>query len=309
MEREQAVEQAGEIAPLELTVAAVARRIGVAPATLRTWDRRYGLGPTAHEAGSHRRYTEEDLARLTQMRFLITSGYAPGLAAAQALKYIPEASSSDTAITTVVRDESELVALLMRASNAMDRALVEDQIAQAIDRDGVAATWSNVLVPLLREVGEDWAKSGKGIEIEHMLSGIIARALAEASIKVTKPVNSTPVLLACVGEEIHSLAIHALAACLAEDSIQVQYLGARTPQSAINETVRRSQPPAVFLWAQLSANAHRGFIDEIPAVRPAPRVVLGGPGWSEVNCEKAYVAHDLASARQEIARAVGILSH
>ena len=26
-----------------LTVAAVARRLGVAPATLRTWDRRYGL--------------------------------------------------------------------------------------------------------------------------------------------------------------------------------------------------------------------------------------------------------------------------
>ena len=31
-----------------LTVAAVARRLGVAPATLRTWDRRYGLGPTEH---------------------------------------------------------------------------------------------------------------------------------------------------------------------------------------------------------------------------------------------------------------------
>ena len=39
-----------------LTVAAVARRLGVAPATLRTWDRRYGLGPSSHEAGEHRRY-------------------------------------------------------------------------------------------------------------------------------------------------------------------------------------------------------------------------------------------------------------
>ncbi|MGI9196332.1 MAG: MerR family transcriptional regulator, partial [Candidatus Nanopelagicales bacterium] len=41
--------------PLGLTVAAVARRLGVAPATLRTWDRRYGVGPTEHAAGSHRR--------------------------------------------------------------------------------------------------------------------------------------------------------------------------------------------------------------------------------------------------------------
>jgi DNA-binding transcriptional MerR regulator len=44
------------VAP-RLSVAAVARRLGVAPATLRTWDRRYGLGPSEHEAGAHRRYT------------------------------------------------------------------------------------------------------------------------------------------------------------------------------------------------------------------------------------------------------------
>ncbi|WP_418607771.1 MerR family transcriptional regulator [Georgenia sp. SUBG003] len=36
-----------------LTVAAVAGRLGVAASTLRTWDRRYGLGPSAHEAGAH----------------------------------------------------------------------------------------------------------------------------------------------------------------------------------------------------------------------------------------------------------------
>ena len=60
-----------------LTVAAVARRIGVAPATLRTWDRRYGLGPSVHEAGEHRRYCPSDLAQLTLMRRLIISGVAP----------------------------------------------------------------------------------------------------------------------------------------------------------------------------------------------------------------------------------------
>src|SRR5215203_2780333 len=51
-----------------LTVAAVARRLGVAPATLRTWDRRYGLGPTLHTAGAHRRYSRADAARLAVER-------------------------------------------------------------------------------------------------------------------------------------------------------------------------------------------------------------------------------------------------
>ena len=60
-----------------LTVAAVARRLGVAPATLRTWDRRYGLGPSQHPAGSHRRYGTDDLARLIVMRRLTIDGVAP----------------------------------------------------------------------------------------------------------------------------------------------------------------------------------------------------------------------------------------
>ena len=68
-----------------LAVSAVARRLGVAPATLRTWDRRYGLGPSTRTTGSHRRYGVEDVARLDLMRRLVNSGVAPGDAARAAL--------------------------------------------------------------------------------------------------------------------------------------------------------------------------------------------------------------------------------
>jgi transposase-like protein len=68
-----------------LTVAAVARRLGVAPPTLRTWDRRYGLGPSAHTAGAHRRYSPADVARLMVMRRLTLEGVAPVDAAKIAL--------------------------------------------------------------------------------------------------------------------------------------------------------------------------------------------------------------------------------
>ena len=60
-----------------LAVAAVARRLGVAPATLRTWDRRYGLGPSEHSAGAHRRYSATDVERLLVMRRLTLDGVAP----------------------------------------------------------------------------------------------------------------------------------------------------------------------------------------------------------------------------------------
>src|SRR3712207_8530738 len=69
-----------------LSVAAVARRLGVAPSTLRTWDRRYGLGPRGHTTGRHRRYSPEDVARLELMQRALLRGASPAEAAEYALK-------------------------------------------------------------------------------------------------------------------------------------------------------------------------------------------------------------------------------
>lgn len=79
----------GELDGPILTVAAVASRLGVAPATLRTWDRRYGLGPSEHTAGAHRRYSTADLARLMSMRSLTLDGVPPADAARLAREGAP----------------------------------------------------------------------------------------------------------------------------------------------------------------------------------------------------------------------------
>ncbi|MEJ5889202.1 MerR family transcriptional regulator [Pseudokineococcus marinus] len=76
----------GAVAAPTLKVAAVARRLGVAPATLRTWARRYDLGPSAHTAGAHRQYSLEDLERLMVMRRMTLEGYSPAEAARVAVQ-------------------------------------------------------------------------------------------------------------------------------------------------------------------------------------------------------------------------------
>jgi DNA-binding transcriptional MerR regulator len=52
---------------------------------LRTWDRRYGIGPTDHTPGRHRRYSPDDLARLDLMQRALLLGATPADAAAYAL--------------------------------------------------------------------------------------------------------------------------------------------------------------------------------------------------------------------------------
>ncbi len=286
-----------------LTVAAVARRIGVAPATLRTWDRRYGLGPSLHEAGSHRRYCPADLAKLTLMRRLISTGIAPCEAAEQA-----KAHKGAVKIEKLVNNfehRQELVDALHRAASILDNSFIETVLRKDIAEHGVITTWTEVIVPLLIIVGDEWERTGAGIEVEHMLSELLKRIMREGVPEIKKPKNAQPVLLAAVGEEVHCLALHALAAALAERGIESFFLGARTPLEAIDAMVRRSAPPAIFLWAQLKLNGDEKFFREIPAIRPAPRIILGGPGWNLKDAREVTFVQDLSLACAEIEGAVG----
>ncbi|MFD3355055.1 MerR family transcriptional regulator [Streptomyces fradiae] len=69
-----------------MTTGEVARRLGVAPTTVRSWDQRYGLGPAARVGGRHRRWTAGDLARLERMCALTATGLPPAEAARLALR-------------------------------------------------------------------------------------------------------------------------------------------------------------------------------------------------------------------------------
>jgi DNA-binding transcriptional MerR regulator len=265
------------------------------------------LGPTEHSSGEHRRYSGSDIARLTLMRKLVIAGVSPAEAAQRALNFDGEISTDalTNSITSDVAVREELVETLIRAARAYDRNFIEELLRSELSARGIANTWNEVLVPLLIIIGDEWADSGTGIETEHLVSEIIKRLLQEANTSVENPINARPVLLACIGEEMHSLALYALGAVLSERKIATQFLGARTPIEAISAVVKRSAPPAIFLWAQLNKNGNHDLLAELPNIRPAPRVVLGGPGWSKNAAKSAVLVGDLIDACEEISRAVG----
>lgn len=287
-----------------LTVAAVARRLGVAPSTLRTWDRRYGLGPSEHATGAHRRYCRLDVAKLMMMRRLISTGVAPSEAAEMAKGQDNEQSYEVVSPEFETRDD--LVAAIYKAANSFDIEFIDSELRRDLAKHGVISTWTQVITPLLVLVGKIWEETGKGIEVEHLLTEMLKRILRDCVQTGKKPINARPVLLAAVGDELHCLALHALAAALAERRIESHFLGSRTPLEAISRMVTRSAPPAIFLWAQLEENAHPEFFRELPAVRPAPRIVLGGPGWDRDAYSGAVMVEDLSQACLEIERAVGV---
>ena len=166
-------EEAAETS-LGLTVAVVARRVGVAPATLRTWERRYGICPSDRSVGGHRRYCITDVARLELMRRLVLSGMPAGEAAREALKSeindvkeisLIDANTLGNKIDSLVDDlsiESEFghpgggSVLSMQGASAVARGLAKaafsldtqactQLIQNSIHARGVIWTWEKLL--------------------------------------------------------------------------------------------------------------------------------------------------------------------
>lgn len=294
-----------------LSVAAVARRLGVAPATLRTWDRRYGLGPTGHTVGRHRKYGPPDVARLELMQRALLRGASSAEAARFALDskssmthgVVPVAPSGGRGLK--MPGASRLARGLGRAAVAMDSIAVQGMLADSLASDGVVATWNEVVRPVLTAVAARWQLSGAGVEVEHLLNECVLAAFVRATPLVTVGRNHRPVLLACMPEERHNLPLYPLAAELAHRGVVVRQLGAALPMDALAAAVRRTAPSAVVLWAQLPRYADPGVITALPRTRQQVRVFVGGPGWRRgVVTAPAERVEDLAAAVDAVEAAV-----
>ncbi|MFC5057776.1 MerR family transcriptional regulator [Saccharothrix xinjiangensis] len=300
-----------------LTVAAAARRLGVAPATLRTWDRRYGLGPGDRTTGRHRKYGPLDVARLELMQQALLRGASSAEAAKYALSApVPDPGSAPSRPPDAPLSPGGGRGLGLHAANrrargvgraalAMDSAAVQSLLADAVGADGVVATWDEVVRPVLAAVTGRWEQSGAGLEVSRLLEECVRAAMVRAAPVVTEPRNHRPVLLACTPGERHDLPLHPLAAVLAQRGIGARQLGADLPLDALVAAVRRTAPAAVVLWAQLPRYADPGVVVALPRTRQQVRVFVGGPGWERgVVPQPSERIDDLASAADAVERAV-----
>jgi hypothetical protein len=288
-----------------LTVAVVARMLGIAPATLRTWDRRYGLGPSVHAAGAHRKYAPSDVARLEAVHRLVLSGVTPADAARAAVGVPPRAETGRHGGRVLpLPGADEVVRGLGRAAMALDADAVLATVGDQLKERGAVEAWEQVLVPVLVAAGARWAVTGEGVEVEHLLVDCITTALKTHAR--AQQGSHRPLLLACAPGDLHVLPLHALAAALAERGHGCRVLGASVPAPALAAAIQRTGAAAVFLWAQMDMPSHLALLNGLPVTRPVTAVVVGGPGWPVVLPERVRRADGLGTALDLMTEALPI---
>lgn len=296
---------------LSVSVAVAARRLGIAPATLRTWDRRYGVGPSQRDGGTHRRYSPSDLARLDYMSALIRSGNSPAESAAESLRLSFDEDSRVHPVIEAPKVPSgrsgggNVVATpgcdrrargLAKSTSALDQVACASIIAESLNEIGVIPTWNELLLPILKSIGEMWELRQCGIEVEHILSTAIQSEFSRFAHQATGDTSRAMVVLGSMGADAHQLPLWAVGAGLAEQGIRFVHLGAGMPLDSLGDVITRTGPRAVFLWSQMTDTSDSSLLAKLPSVRPNPRVVIGGPGWVNEPPRGVHVANDLKTA-------------
>lgn len=262
------------------SVGALSEQLGIAAPTLRTWERRYGIGPSFRTAGGHRRYTITDADRVAVLAKFIAEGLPARDAAARAARLPAHelAALAGTGPGGSAFSTREFGVLgLLAATRELDGPRIQEVALAAIDRFGVIDAWDDVLAPALIEIGAQWADGRLGVEAEHLVSSRLLTAL-RVSASQAPVASETRVVLASTQDEQHKLPVVALDAALAHQSIAAAELGSRLPLDSLTAFVDATEVDVVFLWSSVG-NTTPDSLRQIEALRTRATVLLGGPGW------------------------------
>lgn len=312
-----------------LPVAAVARRLGVAAGTLRTWDRRYGLGASEHRAGAHRRYDRADLERLVVMRRLTLEGVSPADAARAALassddvkpswsdraddipgaRPVPREKQPSQAVeppsaaaTDADRDERLVPELpwgqsFDRSAVTLDPQQTTTLVTEAFDQRGLVQGWEQIIGPTVHALSRRWATCGPGYDAELMLTSAVLSALRDRTVPDPSP--DATVLLAPAEDERDTLALHVLAAELAGRGVSTQVLAPGRPSGALAEAVAATRPAAVLVLATVPVREERQ-LDGVVERLHGGSLVMAGPGWEGAQATAAVDAEVVTSLEAAI---------
>ncbi len=219
------------------SIKATAALTGLGAETLRAWERRYRVIEPRRNASGRRFYSQQDLNKLKLLANLTRHGHAisklAGLKPEQLQKL---ASSADEQTGRQTEFADKIVEAL--SDYRIDQC--EQLLKRALMANEPLNYLREVLIPVLRQVGQLWHEQALNVAQEHMFSACVNRILLGMVNNLHSFSENHPsMLFATPSGEAHEFGI--LMSCLlaAEQKYNCYYLGSQVPVADLIAAARK----------------------------------------------------------------------
>ncbi len=278
------------------TVKQVAALTGVAEATLRAWERRYGVVRPERSSGGYRLFDDAQVSALRDMAALVAQG-VPASRAAQAVSAVAARNRRVGPLAGLPASQE-----LVDAAASLEPACLTQVIERAIVSgpfEQVAEEW---IQPQLGRMGDAWESGRLSIAQEHFASAGLMRAMSAVFDEAGRGVEGAAVLVGLPAGERHELALLAFATCLRRQGVDVVYLGADVPTDEWVKAAERLGARAAVMGVTSARAALQAslVLPLLTAVSPPLSVWVGGSHRRSV--DGALMLPDLVSQAAALLR-------
>lgn len=300
------------------TIKRAAELTGISVATLRAWERRYGVVSPKRSDGGYRLYGAEDVRALAIMNSLVNEGWSAREAAAETLRRLSssDATSKDgrehahavprrvAPLRPGSRYQSEDAEAFIRAAERLDSA----SASAVLDARFGLGTFEHVvddwLMPTLKLVGEEWAHGRLTVAGEHLVSYAVQRRLAAAYEAASGRADGPTLLIGLPPGARHELGLLAFAVAARRAGFATVYVGADLPAEEWVRAIeaRRAAGMVMAVPRHVDIAAARKIVETVNRSHPEVVIGLGGSQQDDIAGGCVHLGHSITVAVGEMSR-------
>lgn len=290
-------------------IKAVARLAGLLPVTLRAWERRYGLPRPRRGHQGYRLYSEYDLRLVRWLKQQVDAGMSIG----RAVAYLRElhAAGQDPILeragaeTIKPTPPNALSQDLLQALKRFDEEAAAEVMRRAFSLYAIDQVLSEIIQPMLVEIGEAWHRGELPIAVEHFATQFCIQHLMSLLAASAPPTRSGTIVAACAPGELHQIGLLMLVVMLRWRGWDVKYLGQDVSLEGLEEALRPLKP-RLLLFTATRPEAALNLLN-LPNIlahfpEPKPWVVLGGQAFQSMRLPESIPAVYLNAPPAETVR-------
>jgi DNA-binding transcriptional MerR regulator/methanogenic corrinoid protein MtbC1 len=284
------------------TIKQASRLTHVPEASLRAWERRYGVVvPNRNESG-YRVYDLGAIAALSTMRRLVDEGWSPAEAAkavrgGEVAAELDEAPAPQPHIDPGQGNAVSYMQQFLTAATHLNSAGLERSLDDGFALGSFEHVVDSWLFPTLDALGEGWARGEIDVAGEHAASHAVHRRLSAAYDAAGSRSRGPAVVVGLPSGSQHELGALAFATAIRRRGLNVLYLGANVPMGSWETAVHSHAARAAVLAVVTPEDrpAALRVATRLAALRPPPMVCIGGASGA-----------DLAPGARTLASSIGI---